>query len=179
MPNAAENEAQELDSFVEEFTAGLELDPNNLEETTPSATAEEGTPKDQDSTVTEEVDNSPKTEASAQTQQENSSDNKNVPEKDEKKNEDVEEVFTKSDKAFAELRVTNKQQGETLMRMARLANLNAKTPAEAIEKLSHHLDQIEANHGNLTYKEVERIRQEDQVQAEQKAQLQEQARKGF
>ena len=77
------------------------------------------------------------------------------------------------------MRIANKTQGDLLLRMTRLAKIDAKTPAQAIEMLSKHLDQIEANNGNLTYAEVEKIRQQDKDQAELKAQLNQQAHAGF
>ena len=63
--------------------------------------------------------------------------------------------------------------------MARLAKLEAKTPAEAIAALTKQVEKLEASHGNLTYDEVERIRQQDRDLAEQKARLKQQATAGF
>lgn len=168
-------QTQELDAFVEAFTAGLE--PNVTDQ--PSATSLNNSMNDQDSiNDTDNTEGTPKTDDETQNQQNSSSKNTD-PKLEEEKKQDVEEVFTKSDKAFAELRVANKTQGDLLLRMTRLAKIDAKTPSQAIEMLSKHLDQIEANNGNLTYAEVERIRQQDKDQAELKAQLNQQAHAGF
>lgn len=173
---------QELDSFVEAFTAGLEPDASTLESTeTQSATPSEENPsvkEDQDSTNAPKdgTSETPEPNDEAKNQQKDSSEKGSDPE--EAKN-NVEDVFTKSDKAFAELRTTNKTQGEFLLRMARLAKLEAKTPAEALAALAKQVEKLEANHGNLTYDEVERIRQQDKDLAEQRAQLQKEAHTGF
>lgn len=177
---------QELDSFVEAFTAGLEPDVSTLESSEqpsatpsePAASAEEPAKGDQDSDNTPEggTSDTPNPDEEAKNQQKDESDKGS---KSDEPKETVEDVFTKSDRAFAELRTTNKAQGEFLLRMARLAKLEAKTPAEALAALTKQVEQLEANHGNLTYSEVERIRQQDRDLAEQKAQLKQQATAGF
>ena len=177
---------QELDSFVEAFTAGLEPDVSTLESSEqpsatpsePAASAEEPAKGDQDSDNTPEggTSDTPNPDEDAKNQQKDESDKGS---KSDEPKETVEDVFTKSDRAFAELRTTNKAQGEFLLRMARLAKLEAKTPAEALAALTKQVEQLEANHGNLTYSEVERIRQQDRDLAEQKAQLKQQATAGF
>lgn len=177
---------QELDSFVEAFTAGLEPDVSTLESSEqpsatpsePAASAEEPAKGDQDSNNTPEggTSDTPNPDEEAKNQQKDESDKGS---KSDEPKETVEDVFTKSDRAFAELRTTNKAQGEFLLRMARLAKLEAKTPAEALAALTKQVEQLEANHGNLTYSEVERIRQQDRDLAEQKAQLKQQATAGF
>ena len=177
---------QELDSFVEAFTAGLEPDVSTLESSEPpsatpsepAASAEESAKGDQDSNKSLEdgTSDTPKSDEEAKNQQKDESDKGS---KSDESKENIEDVFTKSDRAFAELRTTNKAQGEFLLRMARLAKLEAKTPAEAIAALTKQVEKLEANHGNLTYDEVERIRQQDRDLAEQKAQLKQQATAGF
>ena len=177
---------QELDSFVEAFTAGLEPDVSTLESSEqpsatpsePAASAEESAKGDQDSNKPsgDGTSDAPKSDEEAKNQQKDESDKGS---KSDEPKENVEDVFTKSDRAFAELRTTNKAQGEFLLRMARLAKLEAKTPAEAIAALTKQVEKLEANHGNLTYDEVERIRQQDRDLAEQKAQLRQQATAGF
>ena len=177
---------QELDSFVEAFTAGLEPDVSTLESSEqpsatpsePAASAEESAKGDQDSNKPsgDGTSDAPKSDEEAKNQQKDESDKGS---KSDEPKENVEDVFTKSDRAFAELRTTNKAQGEFLLRMARLAKLEAKTPAEAIAALTKQVEKLEANHGNLTYDEVERIRQQDRDLAEQKAQLKQQATAGF
>ena len=170
--NEEQNAQQELDSFVSEFTAGLEpvtpeVDPNPAPpETKPTASATEGTQTE----GTEAGVGTPKQDPDTQTQQ---GQGEQTP------TEKPEDVFTKSGRAFAELRTTNKAQGEFLLRMARLAKLDAKTPAEALDLLTQQVTKIEAKNGNLTYEEVERIRQSDKEIAVKKAQLQEEARSGF
>lgn len=177
---------QELDSFVEAFTAGLEPDVSTLESSEqpsatpsePAASAEESAKGDQDSNKPsgDGTSDAPKSNEEAKNQQKDESDKGS---KSDESKENIEDVFTKSDRAFAELRTTNKAQGEFLLRMARLAKLEAKTPAEAIAALTKQVEKLEANHGNLTYDEVERIRQQDRDLAEQKAQLKQQATAGF
>ena len=177
---------QELDSFVEAFTAGLEPDVSTLESSEqpsatpsePAASAEEPVKGDQDSNKSsgDGTSDTPKSDEETKNQQKDESDKGS---KSDEPKENVEDVFTKSDRAFAELRTTNKAQGEFLLRMARLAKLEAKTPAEAIAALTKQVEKLEANHGNLTYDEVERIRQQDRDLAEQKAQLRQQATAGF
>ena len=177
---------QELDSFVEAFTAGLEPDVSTLESSEPpsatpsepAASAEESAKGDQDSNKPsgDGTSDAPKSDEEAKNQQKDESDKGS---KSDESKENIEDVFTKSDRAFAELRTTNKTQGEFLLRMARLAKLEAKTPAEALAALTKQVEQLEANHGNLTYSEVERIRQQDRDLAEQKAQLKQQATAGF
>ena len=177
---------QELDSFVEAFTAGLEPDVSTLESSEqpsatpsePAASAEEPAKGDQDSNKSsvDGTSDAPKSDEEAKNQQKDESDKGS---KSDEPKENVEDVFTKSDRAFAELRTTNKAQGEFLLRMARLAKLEAKTPAEAIAALTKQVEKLEASHGNLTYDEVERIRQQDRDLAEQKAQLRQQATAGF
>ena len=170
------NQTQELDAFVEAFTAGLEPEVTDQPPATPP---ENGNTDDQGSTNdAEKTEGTPDADEEAKNQQTSSS-KESDPKTEEDKKQDVEEVFTKSDKAFAELRIANKTQGDLLLRMTRLAKIDAKTPAQAIEMLSKHLDQIEANNGNLTYAEVEKIRQQDKDQAELKAQLNQQAHAGF
>lgn len=178
--------AQELDSFVEAFTAGLEPDESTLESAKqPSATpTDESAPADEGSTDNQDSENTskdgapetPKPNEETKTQQNDPPEQGTDPEESKTK---VEDVFTKSDRAFAELRTTNKTQGEFLLRMARLAKMDAKTPAEALDMLQKQVEQLEAKHGNLTYGEVERIRQNDKDLAEQKAQLQQKAHAGF
>ena len=177
---------QELDSFVEAFTAGLEPDVSTLESSEqpsatpsePAASAEEPVKGDQDSNKSsgDGTSDTPKSDEETKNQQKDESDKGS---KSDEPKETVEDVFTKSDRAFAELRTTNKAQGEFLLRMARLAKLEAKTPAEAIAALTKQVEKLEASHGNLTYDEVERIRQQDRDLAEQKAQLKQQATAGF
>ena len=177
---------QELDSFVEAFTAGLEPDVSTLESSEqpsatpsePAALAEEPAKGDQDSNKSsgDGTSDTPKSDEEAKNQQKDESDKGS---KSDEPKENVEDVFTKSDRAFAELRTTNKAQGEFLLRMARLAKLEAKTPAEAIAVLTKQVEKLEASHGNLTYDEVERIRQQDRDLAEQKAQLRQKATAGF
>lgn len=177
---------QELDSFVEAFTAGLEPDVSTLESSEqpsatpsePAASAEESAKGDQDSNKPsgDGTSDTPKPDEEAKNQQKDESDKGS---KSDESKENIEDVFTKSDRAFAELRTTNKAQGDFLLRMARLAKLEAKTPAEAIAALTKQVEKLEANHGNLTYDEVERIRQQDKDLAEQKAQLKQQATAGF
>ena len=167
-------QTQELDSFVEAFTAGLEPVVTDQPPATPPETDVDNQGSTND---TESTDVTPETDDETKNQQ--TSSEKTDPKTEEETKQNVEEVFTKSDKAFAELRVANKAQGDLLLRMTRLAKIDAKTPAQAIEMLSKHLDQIEANNGNLTYAEVERIRQQDKDQAELKAQLNKQAHAGF
>lgn len=180
------NNTQELDSFVEAFTEGLEPDeitPKATEQpsatpTEPETPVDEVSKEDQDSenTTVDGKSETPESNEDAKNQQKDSSEKD--PNSEEAKTQ-VEEVFTKSDRAFAELRTTNKTQGEFLLRMARLAKLDAKNPAEALDVLQKQVEKIEANHGNITYGEVERIRQADKDLAEQKAQLQQKAHAGF
>lgn len=169
------NQTQELDSFVEAFTAGLEPEVTDQPPATPTDTSSDDQGSKDDVVKTE---GTPETNDETKTQQDSSSKDSD-PKTEEEKKTDVEEVFTKSDKAFAELRIANKAQGDLLLRMTRLAKIDAKNPAQAIEMLSKHLDEIESRNGNLTYSEVEKIRQQDKDQAESKAQLNRQAHAGF
>lgn len=176
-----ETKNQELDSFVEMFTAGItpdEIAKTDSEQQSANSSESDSVKKDQDSTKATESNNAdvPKEDTDTQNQHSNESDTSS---KSEDSKQNLADVFTKSDRAFAELRTTNKTQGEFLLRMARLAKLEAKNPAEALAALTKQVEQIEANHGNLTYNEVERIRQQDRDLAEQKAQLYKEATTGF
>ena len=138
---------QELDSFVEAFTAGLEPDVSTLESSEqpsatpsePAASAEESAKGDQDSNKPsgDGTSDAPKSDEEAKNQQKDESDKGS---KSDESKENIEDVFTKSDRAFAELRTTNKAQGDFLLRMARLAKLEAKTPAEAIAALTKQVE---------------------------------------
>lgn len=163
---------KDLDSFVEAFTAGLEPDEDVVARQTPPApVSDDTTPPPVDPAP--DVEDSPEAVKNSTKPNEQSGSNKEPPK------EQVENVFTKSDKAFAELRTTNKAQGDFLLRMAKLAKLDVKTPAEALEALTAHVSSIEAKHGNLTYEEVERIRQADKEAIDRKALLQAEAHAGF
>ena len=167
-----QNTEKDLDTFVEAFTAGLEPDEDVVANQNPPAPADDKpaeTPGNTDSNVEGSPDAN-KDDAKNQEQDDGSKE----PQKDQ-----VENVFTKSDRAFAELRTTNKAQGDLLLRMAKLAKIDVKNPAEALEALTKHMTQLEANHGNLTYAEVERIRQSDKEVADRKAQLYADAHAGF
>lgn len=170
---------QELSTFVNVFTEGLgldDIDPEHVGQqpaTSPNA-------DDQGSTVTATStdDNSGTPESNTDTKnQPSASKNPNPGSQEDRPN--VEEVFTKSDRAFAELRTTNKAYGDGFMRLARLAKMDAKNPAEAFEMLCKHMDQLEANNGNLTYADLARIQQEEKDLAAKEAQLQQQAHEGF
>ena len=175
---------KELDSFVSAFTEGLEpdqVDPNPAE--TPPATdtnPDQGSANDQTDTAANDQGNTatpdPEKDDTKNQQKEPPQEPESDPEKNKAK---LEETFSKSDKAFAELRTTNKAFGDGLMRLARLAKIDVKTPAQALEALGKHMDTIEAQHGNITYSEVEKIRQQDKDLADNKAQLQQQAYAGF
>lgn len=175
---------KDLDTFVAAFTEGLEpdqIDPDSAE--TPPANDDQTDSQDQgsDDNGQEAADGNEDggEDGKAGTETKPKEESKGEESNPEEVKTKVEEVFSKSDKAFAELRTTNKAYGEGLLRLARLAKIDAKNPTQALELLSRHMDTIEANHGNLTYAEVEKIRQQDKDLADSKAQLQQQAYTGF
>jgi hypothetical protein len=170
--NEQQDTQKDLDSFVEAFTAGLEPDEDVVAEQTPPPAPDTVTAGNKNDTAPD-VEDSPDANKDTTKTKETGGDGQEPPK------EQVENVFNKSDRAFAELRTTNKAQGDILLRMAKLAKIDAKTPAEALAALTAHVSKIEANHGNLTYEEVERIRQSDKEIADRKSQLYADAHAGF
>lgn len=170
--NEQQDTQKDLDSFVEAFTAGLEPDEDVVAEQTPPPAPDTDAAGNKNDPAPDVEDSPDANEDTTKIKETNGDDEE--PPKDK-----VENVFNKSDRAFAELRTTNKAQGDILLRMARLAKIDAKTPAEALTALAAHVSKIEANHGNLTYDEVERIRQSDKEIADKKSQLYADAHAGF
>lgn len=93
---------------------------------------------------------------------------------------DVEEHFDKSSKAFAQLRIDNKQKDADFMRLAKLAGFDANTPEEARAQLDIHMTKFEAKKQNVDPLVLQQLQQrEAQIAEQEKLQLKQEARTGF
>lgn len=171
---------QEVGEFISRMTEGLEEKPTaNTESQSQPATPEmedqgsksnasEGAP-DKGSQSPEEVVKDGKTQ----------SETAPAP-KEDKQTVDVEEHFDKSSKAFAQLRIENKQKDADFLRLAKLAGFDAKTPEEARAQLDIHMTKYEAKKQNVDPLVLQQLQQrEAQIAEQEKLQLRQEARTGF
>lgn len=174
-PAEAPNTEQELDSFVAAFTAGIDSE-------APTTETVESTPAEPP-TSTEDGKTDGKQPQSPENPEDDKTKNpepKEPEETSEQKAEKLRNTFEKSDKAFAELRVKNKEYDKAVVQIAKLAGIPMENPTEALKWLTTELTRIQSQGGKINDATLKEIGKAQEIVTEQaKAEIASAARTGF
>lgn len=172
---------QDLGDFISRMTEGLEEIPmaNTVSQEQPASSQkvnDQGSLKDASEGAPSKGSQSPDTEIKGEKPQ---SENASVP-KENKQTVDVEEHFDKSGKAFAEMRIQNKQKESFILELAKAAGFEVRDAQDAMDKLKINLTNIEAKKKNVDPLVLQQLQQREAQLAEQeKLQLRQEAHAGF
>lgn len=171
-PAAAPNPEQELDSFVAAFTDGIDSEAPTTE-TVESAPAEPPASTEDGKTDGEQPQ-------SPENPEDDKTKNPEPEETPEQKAEKLQNTFEKSDKAFAELRVKNKEYNKAVVQIAKLAGVPIENPTEALKWLTTELTRIQSQGGKINDATLKEIGKAQEIVTEQaKAEIASAARTGF
>lgn len=170
---------QEVGEFISRMTEGLEEIPTSNTESQPQP----ATPEMEDQGSKNDSEGAPN--KGSQSPEEVVKDDKTQSEtapapKEDKQTVDVEKHFDKSSKAFAQLRIENKQKDAEFLRLAKLAGFDVKTPEEARAQLNLHMTKYEAKKQNVDPLVLQQLQQrEAQIAEQERLQIRQEARAGF
>lgn len=176
-----EQKEQDIGDFISRMTAGLEEIPTPANTDSQEQPAIPPAVDDQGSkNASEGAPNTGSQSPDAEAKADKPESEKAPAPKEVKQDVDVEEHFDKSSKAFAEMRIQNKQKDSFILDLAKAAGFDVKDTQEAMDKLKVNLTNLEAKKKNVDPLVLQQLQQrEAQIAENEKQQLRQEARTGF